>query len=101
MFSALWNGVVSLVRSGAWRTVRAKHLVVEPNCQCCGRNKEMEVHHVLPVHAGGPELDRANLISFCHDCHFVVGHACDWKAWRADVRRIAKLMRESEVKRAD
>lgn len=101
MFSALSNLFSLLSRSGRWASVRRKHLVLEPVCQSCGRDKEVEVHHVLPIHAGGEELEEENLISFCRDCHFVVGHACDWKAWRADVRRIAMQMRHSEVKRAD
>ncbi len=99
MLSALWSKVVALVRSGGWGTVRKRHLAKEACCQCCGRDKELEVHHILPVHAGGPELADWNLITFCRDCHFVVGHACDWKAWREDCRDMAAFLRKSRVKR--
>lgn len=99
MIAALWNKVVALVRSGKWPAVRRHHLEQEGSCQCCGRAVDLEVHHILPVHAGGDELDPTNLITFCRDCHFVVGHACDWRAWRDDVRLVARLLRKSEVRR--
>ena len=99
MITALWNHVVALVRSGKWPAVRRKHLTCEGECQSCGRIKDLEVHHLLPVHAGGNELDPSNLITFCRDCHFVVGHACDWNAWRDDARLVARLLKRSEVKR--
>ena len=101
MLSYLWNAVQALARSGKWPAVRKKHLAVQPVCQCCGRDKELEVHHIHPVHAGGDELDPTNLITFCRDCHFVVGHACDWHAWRNDVRHIAMILRGSDVRRVD
>lgn len=86
-------------RSGRWPKVREEHLRREPYCQSCERTKELEVHHVLPVHAGGEELSPANLITLCRDCHYVVGHACDWRAWRPDVRRLADEARTAERKR--
>lgn len=98
MIYAMWDAVKALVRSGRWPTVRKKHLEHEGECQCCGRTVELEVHHVYPVHAGGDELDPDNLITFCRDCHFVVGHACDWKAWRNDVRHVARILRGSDVR---
>lgn len=97
MIGALWRGVVALVRSGQWRTVRSKHLELEPVCQACLKDDELEVHHCTPVHAGGSELDPENLITFCHDCHFVIGHACNWHSWRPEVKQVAKFIRESKV----
>lgn len=99
MITALWNHVVALVRSGKWPAVRRKHLACEGSCQSCGRTKDLEVHHILPVHAGGNELDPTNLITFCRDCHFVIGHACDWSAWRDDARLVARMLNRSEVRR--
>jgi 5-methylcytosine-specific restriction enzyme A len=94
---ALWNAVTALVRSGKWPAVRRKHLEKEYSCQSCGRESELEVHHMLPVHVGGDELDADNLITFCHDCHFVVGHGCDWKSYRKDCRALAKSLLRSKV----
>lgn len=89
-------------RSGKWPAHRAAHLRREPSCQACGRAKELEVHHILPVNAGGDELPPpAGMITLCRDCHYTVGHACDWRAWRPDVRRLATTLREAEVKRAN
>jgi hypothetical protein len=60
----------------------------------------LEVHHITPVHAGGPELAPPDgLITLCQKCHFVVGHACDWMAWRPEVRRLCMTIRMAEVKR--
>lgn len=89
-FRALYDAV----RSGRWRSVRAAHLKREPACQCCNRTVSLEVHHIRPVHADGGELDEANLITLCRDCHFCVGHGCDWMAWRPEVKELAKLLRD-------
>lgn len=94
------ENVFGAPRSGQWRRVRDEHIRREPSCRACGRAKDLEAHHVTPVHAGGPELDPENLVTLCRDCHHSVGHAYDWKAWRPDVRRVADVIRESEVKRA-
>lgn len=88
---ALWS--VLSVRSGKWPAVRAAHLKREPECQACLRTKELEVHHIRPVHTGGPELDDSNLITLCHDCHFTVGHGCNWKHWRPEVKDICATLR--------
>lgn len=87
-------------RSGRWRTVREEHLRREPFCQACERVKDLEVHHILPVHAGGEELSPANLVTLCRDCHYTIGHACDWRAWRPQVRDIADRIRSADVRRA-
>lgn len=87
-------------RSGRWRSWREAHLKREPSCGACGANDDLEVHHILPVHAGGPELPPPEgMITLCRPCHHVVGHACDWSAWRPDVRRLAETLRHAEVKR--
>jgi 5-methylcytosine-specific restriction endonuclease McrA len=99
MISALWRGVVAFVRSGKWKAVRAHHLEKEPVCQVCSRDAELEVHHCLPIHAGGSETDPENLITMCHECHYCVAHACNWRCWRAEIKEIAKYLREKEVRR--
>lgn len=89
------------VRSGRWRSWRAAHLKREPDCRACGSTEDLEVHHITPVHAGGPELaPPEGLITLCRPCHHVIAHACDWYAWRPDVRRLAAELRAADVKRA-
>lgn len=87
-------------RSGRWPALRARHLAIEPDCQACGSRDDLEVHHVLPVGAGGDELPLARdaLITLCHDCHLVVAHAGNWKTYRPDVRRLAAMLRIAEVR---
>lgn len=87
-------------RSGAWARVRAEHLRREPRCRVCGSSKDLEVHHILP-YAQDPSLEllSSNLISCCHDCHFCVAHAGNWKTYRPDVARLADVIRAAEVRR--
>lgn len=82
-------------RSGAWQTVRRKHIEREPACAACGRRGDLEVHHIVPFHErpdlelddGSNGLD-GNLISLCADpCHLVHGHLMSWKRSNKDVRR--------------
>ena len=87
-------------RSGQWPRIRREHLEREPACIACGRDDELEVHHVVPYHTDKAlECDPANLATMCHDCHLSVGHAYDWKSWRPDVRKLAAILRSAEVKR--
>jgi hypothetical protein len=51
----------------------------------------------VPYHVDATlECDPENLITFCgggsHNCHFAIGHAWDWKAWRPECRRLAAAM---------
>ena len=89
-------------RTGKWPAARAAHIRREPMCQACGRAKDLEVHHILPVNAGGDELPPPEgLITLCRDCHYTVGHACNWRSWRPDVRRLAQALRTAEIKHAN
>lgn len=74
-------------RSPKWSSVRKEHLISQPNCAACGRNKKLEVHHIEPVHINPDrELDPSNLITLCDDpCHFLFGHLMDYKSWNNDV----------------
>lgn len=83
-------------RSGRWPTVRLRHLDREPVCQACGRNKDLEVHHVLPF-ATYPEheLDPANLITLCASpCHLVFGHLMNYQRYNPMVRHDAAIYRQ-------
>lgn len=100
MFKWLSACVEALSRSGKWKTVRLRHLEREPFCQACRREDDLEVHHIHPVHAGGAELDHANLITLCHHCHFCLGHACNWLSWRPDVVYLAAHIRRAKVEKS-
>lgn len=80
----------SLITSGTWTTLRAKHLAHHPLCSRCeseGRTKlAEEVHHINPIERGKtPEemrrlaYDRANLQSLCKDCHFAIHNEMESK----------------------
>jgi 5-methylcytosine-specific restriction endonuclease McrA len=75
------------VRSPRWQTVRKEHLKTNNYCAACGRQKNLEVHHIKPVHAFPDlELDPSNLITLCADpCHILFGHLMDFKSWNKDV----------------
>jgi len=56
----------------AWRRVRARYIAAHPLCEECLRAGRLtparEVHHVLPLSAGGTH-DETNLMSLCSSCH--------------------------------
>lgn len=73
-------------RSPKWSELRAMWLSQQPICQGCGTEKNLQVHHIIPVHVDpSRELDSTNLITLCeqvrHDCHFHIGHLLNWKAY--------------------
>jgi 5-methylcytosine-specific restriction endonuclease McrA len=107
MFGWLRKSFDAFGRDSRWPTVRRRHLERYPTCAACGASDKIEVHHVIPVgHArrigrGDLELDPLNLISLCgppRDCHWWLGHACDDRRWRPDVRRLAQVILTSEVR---
>ena len=110
MFGWLRRTVQDFGRSSRWPAVRARHLERFPTCAACGASDRLEVHHVVPVgwakKIGRPELelDPLNLITLCgppRDCHWWLGHACDDRKWRPDVRRLAHVVLTSNVKSQD
>lgn len=80
-------------RSGAWPRVRAEHLKREPACAACGRQGDVDVHHVIPYHVDPRlELDPGNLITLCADpCHLVFGHLLSWRRANPFVREDAAM----------
>ena len=46
-------------------------------CTVCGRAGRLEVHHVVPLYAGGAVYDLVNLATICRSCHISSHHvAC-------------------------
>jgi 5-methylcytosine-specific restriction endonuclease McrA len=84
-------------RSGQWARVRRDHLAREPACAACGRTKDLQVHHVTPVHVDKDgELREDNLVTLCSDpCHLVFGHLLSYaKRWNPRVREDCRRYRE-------
>lgn len=102
-------------RSGRWPTVRKHFLEAHPTCEGCGRDFNLNVHHIVPFHTNPSlELSVANLITLCagddatnsdgdrwadFNCHFYLGHDPDgpsgprksnWKLSNPNVRKDAK-----------
>lgn len=79
------------LRSNQWPTVRKQYLSLHPDCEACGRKKELlkplQVHHCEPFHLR-PELELkiSNLITLCDDCHILLGHLRSFKSFNKDIR---------------
>ena len=59
-------------------------------CRWCRRTVNLNRHHAVPQAANPALRDvRENLIVLCRDCHFVLGHRCNWKQYNPDVMYIA------------
>lgn len=67
------------VRGSKWRRVRNKHVESQPYCQCCGREDNLEVHHITPWSTGVGRYDEDNLVTLCRPCHFRFGHLSNWR----------------------
>lgn len=87
MFNIFSKKIRFAVRSPKWQSVRKEHLKKEPQCRACGKTKNLEVHHIVPVHMDpNRELDPSNLITLCSEqCHIMFGHLMDFKSWNNTV----------------
>ena len=82
-------------RSPQWPKVRAEHLKKFPNCALCGSSKDLNVHHVIPVHVDkSKELLFDNLITLCDNeskgCHIRFGHLFSYFSWNVAIKEDAK-----------
>lgn len=58
-------------------------------CSWCHRTARLERHHIVPQHIAPALRDvPSNLIVLCRDCHFCIGHRCNWKSGNPDVKVI-------------
>lgn len=58
-------------RSAAWKATReAMRAKARFRCEQCGGAGRLEVHHVIPIEAGGAPFDERNLRVLCRGCHF-------------------------------
>lgn len=73
-------------RSSQWQALRKKHLEKEKLCCACASAKNLQVHHIDPVHRSPErELDPTNLVTLCQSCHLTFGHLMDYRSWNPDV----------------
>ena len=80
-------------RSPKWSAVRRAFVRANPYCAACGTTRELEVHHIIPFHIDASrELDTANLLTLCQDCHLYIGHLKDWTSYNSHARQDAALM---------
>ena len=83
-------------RSNGWRKIRNNHIKKQPECQCCGAKKKLEVHHKQPFqYVPELELDPSNLITLCDGtlkCHIFIGHLGNWKSHNVDVTEDSKML---------
>lgn len=57
-------------QSARWGKTRQEVLERDNNqCQACGVGKNLDVHHIHPVSAGGPRFELNNLITLCDSHH--------------------------------
>jgi cytochrome c553 len=76
-------------RSSKWPALRRAYLTANPTCAACGGPATV-VHHVLPFHLYPKlELEWGNLMAFCGECHFVVGHRGNWRDYNPCAREDA------------
>lgn len=83
-------------RSPKWRTVRKKFLLEHNKCEACGTTKDLEIHHIVPVHIDPTlELEESNLITLCSkSCHLLFGHFMDWKSHNPQVEKDCLMLRD-------
>lgn len=85
-------GKPSVRRSSKWPAVRKAHLAIRPACEVCGTKKQLNVHHIFPVHlAPEGELEEKNLLTLCKEHHFWWGHYGSWRSFNKAVVQDAAL----------
>ena len=97
-------------RSSKWRSVREKHLKLNPTCAACGNDStpDLSVHRIYPFHLFPElELDPANFVTLCEsgvagtNCHLLLGHCGNWKDYNKNVQfdalRIRQMLRKKVV----
>src|SRR3990167_6514861 len=85
-------------RSPQWASFRKKH--IKDKCEICGRNKELQLHHFLPVHLfPAQELNPENVYTLCRDCHLSFGHLFSFYSYNPYLKEDIKLWKERIAKR--
>lgn len=92
-------------RSPEWPRVEREYREKHPNCEICGRDKHIQVHHKQPFHLHPElELDPDNLISLCEPpgrvfkCHLIFGHVGNFKLFNPKIATDAPYWKEKIIK---
>lgn len=97
-WAALNPGEVLKARR-AMKQYRAQHTF----CEACGDCEDLEVHHEIPLWAGGSPDDPANMITLCmgsRRCHLNVGHDGNFrKRYVKNCRELSALLFGSYISR--
>jgi hypothetical protein len=94
--------VKSIGISSQWEMTKAKRAYKKkhPKCAVCGYDKDLEVHHIVPVSVD-PSLacDENNFITLCDygnkGCHYVFGHHRNFRSkWNEYIVELAQNVRD-------
>jgi 5-methylcytosine-specific restriction endonuclease McrA len=68
------------------------HRKMYPHCAWCGRTKDLQIHHIIPVSVNPWKADDPhNLITFCRKDHLRVAHNGNFKTrYTPDIKEVAK-----------
>jgi 5-methylcytosine-specific restriction enzyme A len=87
---------ISTKRSSHWPKVEKDFLSKNPTCAICSSSNRLNVHHKKPFHLHPElELDETNLITLCmsdKECHLMIGHGDDFKAYNPNIEADAKKL---------
>ncbi len=95
--------ILSIPRSGRWRTIRKNYFESLPDelkkCAVCDVKKNLIIHHIVPVHVDPTkELDNDNFIILCEtpsfNCHLFFGHLKNWVRYNPNILEDAKNWKE-------
>jgi len=87
-------------RSGKWYSIRKSFLENNPQCAFCTKTKDLQVHHIIPVHINPElELDISNFMTLCSHDHFTIGHFCNWSSYNITVIEDCDLFRQRIIQR--
>lgn len=89
-------GLVTAMRDAKWRRTRNEFIEIQPDCQMCMTDNNLQVHHIFPWSLY-PDLryDLENLVTLCQPCHFRFGHDRDWQAYNPDITNLVVKSRNS------
>lgn len=92
---------LSVPRDPGWREIRNAFLIDNGSiCAVCGKVKNLNVHHIIPVHVDKTlELETSNLIVLCENktpmnCHLGIGHLGNFKAYNPHVKEDAVFWKD-------
>lgn len=74
------------------RKVMLRHRDANPLCEWCGRNKNIQVHHIIPVSVKPHRVaDPSNLITLCRSHHLYVGHNGNYRTrYTPNIKELSK-----------